>query len=133
MSALRRVAFPVEGGVLCPHFGHAPHFLVVDLEEGREVGRQLLENPGHTPGSIPRWLQGLQVHTVVAGGIGARAAALFAESGIDLISGISGPADDAVRAFAEGRLESAGTLCASDHHHHGEGESCGSGGGCHHG
>ncbi len=130
MTGLCRVALPVEEGAVCPHFGHAPHFLVVDLQDGKDAGRQLLENPGHTPGSIPKWLAGLGTHVVVAGGIGARAAELFAENGITLISGISGPAEDVLAAFAAGRLESAGTLCAS-HHHHEEGESCG-GGGCHH-
>lgn len=131
MTSACRVGIPVENGHVCPHFGHAPHFLVVDLLEGRETGRQLLENPGHTPGSIPAWLAELGVHAVVAGGIGARAAALFADSGIRLLSGISGPADEVVQAFAAGRLESAETLCTS-HHDHGDGETCGGSGGCHH-
>ncbi len=131
MTAVRRIGIPVEAGEVCPHFGHAPHFLVVDLEGENASERQLLENPGHTPGSIPKWLAGLGVHTVVAGGIGARAAELFAENGIELISGVSGPVDDVVRAFAQGKLESAGTLCTS-HHHHEEGGSCGEAGGCHH-
>ena len=131
MSALVRVAFPVEGNQLSGHFGHAPEFLLVDVQEGKEVSRQTHPSPEHQPGLIPQWLRGFEVDLVVAGGIGARAAQLFEEAGIELISGVSGPVEDALALYLQGRLCSTGALWSSHHHDHGEGEgTCGHGGTC---
>ena len=128
MSALVRVAFPVEGDQLSGHFGHAPEFLLVDVQEGKEVSRQTHPSPEHQPGLIPQWLRGFEVDLVVAGGIGARAAQLFEEAGIDLISGVSGPVEDVLLSYLRGQLRSTGALWSSHGHDHGEGHgSCGNG------
>lgn len=38
-----------DGSQVFPHFGRSPHFLVVNVEEGKIVGKQLRSNPfaGH--------------------------------------------------------------------------------------
>lgn len=36
-----------DGKLISRHFGRATHYLVVTLEEGREIGRELRAKPGH--------------------------------------------------------------------------------------
>ncbi len=123
-----KIAVPMEGGLVCPHFGHAPEFLVVATDEDKPVAREVYENPGHEPGRLPRWLADLGVKTILAGGMGDRAVSLFKANGIRVCLGVSGPAEEVVDAFLSGRLEEGESLC--DHQ---PGSVCGHGdGGCHH-
>ena len=57
-----KIAIPVEMGQVCPHFGHAPEFVVAITEEGKIIKTETHENPGHEPGRLPAWLAGLGVH-----------------------------------------------------------------------
>jgi Mrp family chromosome partitioning ATPase/predicted Fe-Mo cluster-binding NifX family protein len=84
-----RVAIPMNDGKLCMHFGHCEQFAVVDVDaESKEIkGQELLTPPAHEPGVLPRWLTGMQVTLVIAGGMGQRAQQLFTESGIEVICG----------------------------------------------
>ena len=84
-----RVAIPMNDGKLCMHFGHCEQFAVVDVDaESKEIkGQELLTPPAHEPGVLPRWLTGMQVTLVIAGGMGRRAQQLFTESGIEVICG----------------------------------------------
>jgi predicted Fe-Mo cluster-binding NifX family protein len=114
-----KIAIPVESGQVCAHFGHAPEFMVAVTEEGKIVKTEMHENPGHEPGKLPAWLAGLGVKAILAGGMGERAISLFQAQGVQVCVGVSGPAEEALGAFLEGRLESGASLCT-----HGGGE-CG--------
>jgi len=123
-----KIAIPVEAGQVCPHFGHAPEFMVAITEEGKVVKAENHANPGHEPGKLPAWLAGLGVKAILAGGVGERAMALFEAQGIQVCVGVSGPADEVLAAFLEGRLEGGESTCT---HVPGTGCSHG-GGGCSH-
>ncbi len=71
-----KIAIPVEMGQVCPHFGHAPEFVVAITEEGKIIKTETHENPGHEPGRLPAWLAGLGVKAILAG-MGERALSLF--------------------------------------------------------
>jgi len=120
-----KIAIPIENGMLCSHFGHAPKFAIVEIAEGSVSGSQLMEPPPHEPGSLPKWLKRLGVTQVICGGIGARAVQLLQEAGIQVIAGIPvmDPAQ-AVEEYMAGRLAGAqGPTCSG--HGHGEGHQCG--------
>jgi len=119
-----KIAIPLEGGRVCAHFGHAPHFLVAVTEEGHVVKKEMLENPGHEPGKLPAWLAGLGVKAILAGGMGERAISLFQAQGVQVCVGVSGPAEEALAAFLEGSLEGGASFCT-----HVPGTGCGHGGG----
>ena len=118
-----RIAIATEGSIVCPHFGHTPHFTFVDIEDGAEKGRQVLPNPGHAPGALPRWMSEMGVNTVIAGGVGAKAQALLNSMGIDFIMGAAGEIEQVVKAFVEGALTGGDSTC---HHEDGSKPSCGS-------
>ncbi len=81
-------AIPTENGLLCSHFGHCEQFTLVEAGDGGEPAvREVCEAPPHEPGLLPRWLAEKGVNTVIAGGMGARAQQIFAESGVKVLCG----------------------------------------------
>ncbi len=121
-----KIAIPIENGMLCPHFGHAPKFAIVEVSGGAIGASQLLEPPPHEPGSLPKWLKGLGVTQVICGGIGARAVQLLQEAGIQVSAGVS-PQDPAkvVEDLLAGRLVTAQGPTCSGHGDSGVHHQCG--------
>ena len=109
-----RIAIPVAGGNVCPHFGHCEAFALIDVEaEGKTIlGREEIAAPDHQPGLLPRWLAERGANLIIAGGMGSRARALFREQGIDVITGASmTDPESIVRAYLEGNLETGANIC----------------------
>jgi predicted Fe-Mo cluster-binding NifX family protein len=109
-----RIAVPLSGGLLCQHFGHCESFAMYDVSPGdRQVlGHSSEIPPAHAPGVLPRWLREQGVNLVLAGGMGSRARALFAEAGIQVVTGVlSELADEVVRAYLNGTLTTGANAC----------------------
>jgi len=106
-----RVAISTDGEFVSPHFGRCPEFTVIDIEDGKVVKKETIENPGHRPGFIPQFLHRWGVECIVAGGMGMRARALFDELGIQAILGVSGRIDEVIEKIQEGTLEGGESLC----------------------
>jgi predicted Fe-Mo cluster-binding NifX family protein len=106
-----RVALSTDGESVSAHFGRCPHFTLVEIENDRVTDRKIVDNPGHVPGEIPKFLQGLGVQCVISGGMGPRARALFEERGITTFVGVSGPVSAAIEEFAAGRLTDGESPC----------------------
>lgn len=109
-----KIAIPVTGENLNPHFGHCEKFALVDVDpKTREViATTEAPAPEHQPGLLPRWLKERGVTVVIAGGMGARALSLFQESSIEVITGA--PAESVatlVRNYLDGTLISVEHLC----------------------
>jgi len=119
-----KVAIATNGRMVAAHFGRCEEYTTFQVEEGKVSGRMVVPNPGHEPGFLPRYLAGMGVEVIIAGGMGRRAQVLFGEQGIRTVVGVTGPVDDAARAFAAGELKAGESLCE-----HGEGHGDGRGGG----
>jgi ATP-binding protein involved in chromosome partitioning len=109
-----RIAIPVTDGKLSAHFGHCQQFAIIDVDTNtRDIkSQELAKPPAHEPGALPRWLAGLQVEIIIAGGMGRRAQQLFEQSGIDVIVGA---ADDNPQELAKqylaGQLQTGQNIC----------------------
>jgi predicted Fe-Mo cluster-binding NifX family protein len=121
-----RVAIATENGAVAAHFGRCPLYTLVDIEDGREVSRQTLLNPGHEPGRIPAFLHEHRANVIVAGGMGRRAQELFDAMGIEQVIGTQGAVDTVVAGCIDGTLEGGESLCS-----HGDGDGDGHHGGHH--
>jgi ATP-binding protein involved in chromosome partitioning len=111
---IRRYAVPVADAKLCQHFGHCDQFVFVDvdLESCQIIKTEAKTPPPHEPGVLPRWLHEEKVHIVLAGGMGARAQNLFAENGIEVVTGASvGRPEDIVFAHVKGELITGSNVC----------------------
>jgi len=73
----KRIAIPLENGILCSHFGHCQQFAIIDTENKSISGETLVTPPPHEPGLLPGWLAEKGVTDVIAGGMGQRAIDLF--------------------------------------------------------
>ncbi len=109
-----RVAFPVydHKGLdeeIFEHFGHAPAFLLVEVEDGTVRSYETVENPHsaeHGPGVVPSFLAKLDVDVLICRGMGGRARLFFQQLGIEVITGAQGKVRDVLEAYLSGELES---------------------------
>ena len=121
-----RVAVTYENGEIFQHFGHTEQFKIYDIEDGKIIASGVVDTNGSGHGALAGVLNALQVDALICGGIGGGAQMALAEAGIRLYGGVSGSADAAAQALAEGRLSFNPEVHCDHHDHHGEGHTCGS-------
>ena len=130
-----RIAVTFENGNVFQHFGHTEQFKIYDVENGQITKEQVTDTNGSGHGALAGFLTELGVDTLICGGIGMGAKNALAEAGIQLYGGVTGGADEAVKALIEGSLEYNPDIQCSHHGegHHGEGHHGGYCGGDKHG
>jgi predicted Fe-Mo cluster-binding NifX family protein len=106
-----KVAISTDGDYVSAHFGRCPIFTIVEIDANTVSGRERVDNPGHQPAFLPGFLAERGVTCIVAGGMGRRAEALFAEKGIQTLVGVSGRVDEVVERLISGTLEAGESLC----------------------
>ncbi|MBN1908639.1 MAG: NifB/NifX family molybdenum-iron cluster-binding protein [Pirellulales bacterium] len=108
------IALPVAQGKLCMHFGHCEQFALLDVDtDARSILKtRELTPPAHEPGLLPRWLHEQGVNIVIAGGMGGRAQAIFAQNGIDVLVGAPPETPETlVQSYLDGTLQSGPNAC----------------------
>jgi predicted Fe-Mo cluster-binding NifX family protein len=83
----RRIAIPLENGILCAHFGHCQQFAIFEADTNSISSEQFVTPPPHEPGLLPGWLAERGVTDVIAGGMGQRAINLFNQQRINVFVG----------------------------------------------
>ncbi len=106
------IAISTDGDKVSEHFGRCPVFTILAIEDGKEIERKILENPGHEPGRIPQFLHEKNVKCVVCGGMGMRAKMLFDELGLQFLAGVTGKVDETVKKLIAGTLKGGESLCS---------------------
>ncbi len=107
-----KVAISTDSGRVAEHFGRCPQFTIAKIEKGKIVKKEVIENPGHATGFLPKFFKEQGVEIVIAGGAGMRAQQFFEDFGIKLVVGVSGNIDDALQALAQGKLEGGEGSCS---------------------
>jgi len=108
----RKIAIPLEKGILATHFGHCQQFAVLETSNGTIENEKLLVPPPHEPGVIPAWLAGEGVTDVIAGGMGQRAIDLFNGQNINVFVGAQRTASgDLAQDLLGGTLEAGANYC----------------------
>lgn len=109
-----RIAIPLAEGKLTNHFGHCERFAFVnvDSETKKIVSVMDIVPPEHVPGLFPKWVHEQGAELVIAGGMGERAQALFAEQGVKVITGAPSEAPEAlVTAYFSDTLVTGKNAC----------------------
>ena len=109
-----KVAIPSTKGsgledVIFEHFGHAPYFTFVEVEDGEVKKVEVVKNPYegfHSPGELPSFLKENGVSVLICMGIGFRAKAFFEEYGIKVYTGATGRIEDVLSDYVKGVLKS---------------------------
>lgn len=122
-----KIAVTYENGQIFQHFGHTEQFKVYDVEDGKIVREEVLDTNGSGHGALAGFLAENGVEALICGSIGGGARTALEEAGIKLYGGVTGSADAAVRALAEGSLGyDPDVKCSHHEHEHGEGgHTCG--------
>lgn len=106
-----RFAISTDGNYVSAHFGRCPSFTIGEVHNGELVKKEVIANPGHHPGYLPQFLFQKGVQYIIAGGMGQRAMALFAEKDIKPVLGISGTIDRVLEELKKGELTGSTSLC----------------------
>ena len=118
-----KIAVAYDNGNIFQHFGRTEFFKVYEVEDDKVISSEVIGSNGVGHGALAGLLAEQSVDVLICGGIGGGAQAALTEAGVELCAGAQGDADQAVEAYLKGELVSTGANC--DHHHHGEGHSCG--------
>ncbi len=94
-----------------PHFGRAPFFSFIKVENNKVIEKKVLPNPGHTIGSLPKFINDNAAEFIITGGMGRRAIDYFKQYGIEVILGITGNIDEVINRILNGTLNGGESLC----------------------
>lgn len=108
-----KFAVPTNDGKLCAHFGHCEAFALIDTDAtGKVVNETYVTPPPHEPGLLPPWLSQQGVNCIIAGGMGSRAQQLFAQQGVNVITGAQGEnPKEIVEQYLKGVLQTGANTC----------------------
>jgi ATP-binding protein involved in chromosome partitioning len=112
-EASMRFAVPTNQGKLCAHFGHCEAFALIDADpEGKILNEAYVTPPPHEPGLLPPWLAEQGVNCIIAGGMGSRAQQLFAQHGVQVVTGaLAEDPKEAVDLYLKGTLQRGANTC----------------------
>lgn len=96
-----KIAVASENKNVAGHFGHCEGFEIYDVDGGKVVNKEFVENPGHKPGFLPNFLNDMGVNVIISGGMGGGAVAIFNEKGIKIVTGASGSCEENVNKYIE--------------------------------
>ena len=114
---MKKIAIPLENGVLSAHFGHCQKFAIVEVDNNRIIDVKELTPPEHAPGLYPPWLAKYGITDVIAGGMGQKAIAIFNQNDINVFVGAPiNSAEDLVSDFINDRLELSANYCKPGEH-----------------
>ncbi|MDD3972077.1 MAG: NifB/NifX family molybdenum-iron cluster-binding protein [Clostridia bacterium] len=111
-----KIAVASEKKNVTEHFGHCENFNIFDVENNKIIKEDSIPNPGHRPGFLPKFLAEKGVNVIMSGGMGGGAVDLFNEYGINVLTGVTGDAKDAVEQYLKGTLEYSGSICKEHNH-----------------
>jgi len=115
-----RLVISTENGKVAQHFGRCSDFTIIDIENGNMIKKEVIPNPGHAPGILPKYFNQLGCKTIIAGGMGNRAQQLFRSYDMDWIIGVQGDIDKVIDEYIDGSLNAGESMCE-----HGEGKGPG--------
>ena len=114
----KRIAIPMENGVLCAHFVHCQQFAIVEVVNSVITDVKEVTLPEHVPGLYPRWVAEFGVTDVIGGGMGQKAIDLFNQQNINAFVGAPiKTARELVSDFIENKLTLTANYCNHDGNH----------------
>ena len=99
------VTYEKETGKVFQHFGKTQYFKIYQIEDGKILSSEVIDNGGNGHHAIPPYLKSLEVETLILGNRGQGAIEAIAASGLKEVPGIIGSADEAAELFAKGELK----------------------------
>jgi predicted Fe-Mo cluster-binding NifX family protein len=106
---------------LAEHFGRAPYFAVVDLNENGEVANvKTVSNVAHHTGRMGQphdVVLGLQPNAIIVYGMGRRGISSFQSVGIAVLRANANTVSEVIAAYKENKLQELTEGCHDARHH----------------
>lgn len=99
-----RVAIAIWNDRISPVFDTSSRLVLVDIEEGKEQGRRVVELGADSFPTRARRLTELEVNVLICGPISRPLAEMVSASGVVVIPWVSAPVEGVVRAYLMNRL-----------------------------
>jgi len=106
-----KIAVSTDNGNVSVHFGRCASYTIFEIDESNILTKEEIPNPGHEPGFLPQFLSEIGVRCIIAGGMGPRAQALFAQKNIETVIGVQGAVDNVIQQYLDKELEEGEDLC----------------------
>ena len=128
-SNIMKIAVPFDNGNVNPHVGNSAAFKFFEVKNKKIVSSEIVPTGGVTHHALIAWLIAKNPEVLLCDSVGAPAVEAFAQKGIAVFPGVTGPVDAAVASFLDGALkctvDPSSKSCASEK---GTEHSCGCGG-----
>ena len=109
-----KICVPMKSTMVHNHFGKAPEFMLITIEEKAIVSRETMANPGREKGAVLELMPAHGVTHIIAGGMGEKAKGILKEHNIVVVTGALGSIDNVVDRFIKGELKPAGVACCDE-------------------
>jgi len=109
-----RIALAVDNNMITEHFGHCEYFVVYDVENKEIKGSEIIKNPPHQKGALPKFLREHKVNVVITGNMGKMAINVCNSLGIECIRGVKGQLIEVINSYVNGTIVSDNSEC-NDH------------------
>jgi len=106
-----KIAISTDSGKVAEHFGRCPQFTIAEIKNEKVVKKEVIDNPGHSTGFLPKFFQEKGIELLIAGGAGFKAQQLCQQYEIKLILGVSGSVEKALETFVQGNLGAGKNIC----------------------
>lgn len=106
-------------GVVAPHFGRCPYYVLIDVEGTSVKQVTTVANPyyhHHQRGQVPGFIHSQGAEVMLTGGMGGRALGLFAQCGVETVTGAYGTVRRALEGYLRGELRGADACGKSTGH-----------------
>jgi predicted Fe-Mo cluster-binding NifX family protein len=101
------------------HFGKAPFYVIVDIENGEIKDVNFTENTGHAGGACGNAVENIKnlgADALIVSGIGPNPLMRFKEEGIKVYFDDSATVEESIKKLIEGKLEELDVNHACSHH-----------------
>ncbi|HBT19686.1 MAG TPA: dinitrogenase iron-molybdenum cofactor [Clostridiaceae bacterium] len=119
-----KIAVAILEEQVSAHFGQSEGFLLFEKKENEVQALGFLERPEREKGSLPGLLLKEKVSVLLTGGLGEGAVKKLEAGNIEVISGVQGDPEAALKAYVAGELLSTGVPCAGHDHEEGHAHHC---------
>ena len=99
-----RLAIAYENGEVFQHFGETPSYLIVEIENGKVISKNVHDNGEASRIALIDVLVSLGANAVVVGGLGGGAFVRLEAAGIKVYAPYVGSAEQAIQDYLEGKL-----------------------------
>lgn len=106
-----KIAISCDGDTVSEHFGRCEKYVIFEVENGEMKNKNDVDNPGHKPFFLPKFLNEKGIDKIICKGIGPRAMDLFEDMGIEVLPGVSGKVSDVIEKFLDGELNTSASSC----------------------